>query len=213
LEGFPKIIFTDSYWVQKAIVNWYHNWEDPGEINFENYWGQIDSCGINLDVTWGDEISLNNSFGIKVFNQNLYQVVDDNFPWTDPYSLRPRTAPVFLFADGQEAMYDVGEYGGRFDCPPATGEQYQEPPPSGIYVYRALVAQDTAGPLLEGTFLRHDQGRYRPYYVTFRMKMVGDNLEHIEVAKVKIWFHKVAKSDEDGPHSQLLYFEPHTGAT
>ncbi len=212
LEGFPKVIFTDPYWLQDVIVNMYQ-WEDPGDVNFENYWGQIDSCGINLDVTYGDEISLNNSFGVKIFNQNLSPVIDDNFPWTDPYSPAPDTATVWLFADGQEATYDVGiEEGSRFDYPPATGGQYWDPDPQpGHYVYRALVAQDTAGPLLDGTFLRYDQGRRRPYYVTFRMKMVGDNTQHTEVATVKMWCEWVGKSDEDSPHSQLFYLEPDTG--
>jgi len=212
LEGFPKIIFTDPYWLQDVIVNMYH-WEDPGDVNFENYWGQIDSCGINLDVTYGDEISLNNSFGVKIFNQNLSPVIDDNFPWTDPYSPGPHTATVWLFADGQEAMYDVGpSEGTRFDFPPATGDQHWEPDPEpGHWVYRALVSQDDADTLLDGTFLRYDQGRHRPYYVTFRMKMVGDNLEHTEVARVKIWCHRVATSDEESPNSQLFYPEPDTG--
>ncbi len=210
IEGFPKVIYTDPYWVQVAIEDWWHHWENPGEINFENYWGQIDSCGINLDATWGDELSLNNSFGVKILNQNLFQVVDDNFPWTDPYALKPNTASVFLFADGLRNLYDVP--GTTFTSPPATGEQYEDPPLSGHYVYRALVDQDTAGPLLEGTFDQCDQFRYRPYYVTFRMKMVGDNLEHIKVAEAKLWCTR-ASALEDDPHSQLLYSEPDTGVT
>jgi len=87
LEGFPKIIFNDPYRYQK-VLEWFR-WVNPGEVNFENYWGQIDSCGINLDVTWGDEISLNNPFGVKIFNDNLSQVIDTTFPWTDTYMPRP----------------------------------------------------------------------------------------------------------------------------
>ncbi len=213
LGGFPKIIFTDPYQYQKLLERC--GKVIPGEVNFENYWGQIDSCGINLDVTFGDEVSLNNSFGVKIFNQNLSQVIDDNFPWTDPYlcPVRDSTATVWHFADGQEATYDVGEYGGRFDCPPATGDQYQDPPGSEHWVYRALVSQDTAGPLLDGTFDRYDQGRYRPYYVTFRMKMVGDTTQHIEVARVKISFPTASTSGEESPHFQLLHPEPDTGVT
>ncbi len=201
LNGFPKIAFNDPYWFQKALE--WKGFESPGSVHFEHYWGQLDSCGFNLVKTYGDSVSLLNPPGLKLLNANLSEAAIESCSWYGGHTVAP-----WHFADGEglspyQACNDPNP-AWFFGPDPENGERYRIPgsdPPH--YVYRALVDQHSAGTLIHGSLPRRHQFRYRQYYLTFRLKMVGDTLEHIPVARIKVWCipEDTSKGEGDAPHN------------
>ena len=69
-DVFPKIGYYDYYWIYK-----YYNLIsqiDPNSSTGPNYHYKLMSqLGLTHLVTFGDDISLNNSYGLKIIDDNL----------------------------------------------------------------------------------------------------------------------------------------------
>ncbi len=180
-QQFPRISFVDPYWLQAEY--------NPGhstQINYSDsglYMAQMQRMGITHTVTVGDNTSLPINSPIKVFNENI----------GPPGTGGQTTAR--LYRKGIEKLYQVGglplddrTFGSGFDRLPATGDEVNDPPSSGSVVYRARVGFDTAGTLLHGVLSWLDEFFYTDnsdqFHFIFRMKLVGNNTQHIPVGQV-----------------------------
>ena len=68
---FPKIGYTDYYWLYKQLLN---KGLTPGHIIDSNYYfDKMSELGLTHLISYGDEISLNNTYGLKI--------IDDNMSW------------------------------------------------------------------------------------------------------------------------------------
>lgn len=134
-QFFPRIGFYDVYTDTSLSM-----------AERVSYWGQVDSAGLNVIVTFADDSSTRNDYGLKCIGQ------DTNLTVMDQYGIPKRIAQFAQYGydahfEAEQTYYDSTK-GYRFRF--TTGTNVEDPTAFGGAARIAVVGTDSLGYLISG---------------------------------------------------------------